>query len=379
MKFLQLDHDVCGKLLPGLADRLADVPFDELESPASPAIALFKEYGGTNLLIPRAYGGVGASALDAVRVIRALGSLAPSLAVATAMHHFSVGMLFAVGPLYESSTSIRASVLDVVAKNRSLIASGYAEGRSGHGILSPTVEARETPGGYLVSGSKKPCSLSRSMDLLTASVALPGPEGESEMGLLVLPADTPGISVHDFWSTFPLAAAESHEVRLTDVFAGPEHILRAPANAAEKLDELNEAGVIWFQMIVAASYTGVASALVDLVLNRRRGSADERARLCLLIESAASLVEGIARRIMDDDLGNDCAAASLFTRFSVQDIITRVVSQAVEMLGGMAFITSPKVASLASAAQAVVFHPPSRASMSEAVVDYYAGKPLFFS
>ncbi|WP_055701150.1 acyl-CoA dehydrogenase family protein [Streptomyces silaceus] len=379
MKFLQLDYGVCEKLLPGLIGRLSDIPFEQLECPESPAIALFKEYGGTNLLIPREHGGIGASALEAVRVIRALASLAPSLAVATAMHHFSVGMLFSVGPFYESSTDIRTSVLDVVAKNRSLIASGYAEGRSGHGILTPTVEARATAGGYLVSGSKKPCSLSRSMDLLTASVALRGDDGGAEMGLLVLPADTPGISVHDFWSTFPLVGAESHEVRLTDVFAGAEHILRAPTNAAEKLDELNEAGVIWFQMIVAASYTGVASALVDLVLRKERGSAGERARLCLLIDSAASLVEGVARRIMDDDLGNDCAAASLFTRFSVQDIITRAVGQAVEMLGGIAFITSPKIACLASAAQAVVFHPPSRMSMGEAVVDYFGGKPLFFS
>lgn len=379
MKFLQLDYDVCEKLLPGLAGRLSDLPFEQLESPQSPAIALFKDYGGTNLLIPREHGGIGASALDSVRVIRALASLAPSLAVATAMHHFSVGMLFSVGPYYASGTGIRASVLDVVAKNRSLIASGYAEGRSGHGILTPTVEARETAGGYLISGSKKPCSLSRSMDLLTASVALRGADGGTEMGLLVLPADTPGISVHDFWSTFPLVGAESHEVRLTDVFAGAEHVLRAPANADERLDELNEAGVIWFQMIVAASYTGVASALVDLVLRHERGSTDERARLCLLIDSAASLVDGVARRIMDDDLGNDCAAASLFTRYSVQDIITRTVGQAVEMLGGMAFITSPKIAYLASAAQAVVFHPPSRMSMSEAVVDYFAGKPLFFA
>ncbi|MFI7317097.1 acyl-CoA dehydrogenase [Streptomyces venezuelae] len=379
MKFLQLDYDVCEKLLPGLAGRLSDLPFEQLESPRSPAIALFKDYGGTNLLIPREHGGIGASALDSVRVIRALASLAPSLAVATAMHHFSVGMLFSVGPYYASGTGIRASVLDVVAKNRSLIASGYAEGRSGHGILTPTVEARETAGGYLISGSKKPCSLSRSMDLLTASVALRGADGGTEMGLLVLPADTPGISVHDFWSTFPLVGAESHEVRLTDVFAATEHVLRAPANAAERLDELNEAGVIWFQMIVAASYTGVASALVDLVLRNERGSADERARLCLLIDSAASLVDGVARRIMDDDLGNDCAAASLFTRYSVQSILTRTVGQAVEMLGGMAFITSPKVAYLASAAQAVVFHPPSRMSMSAAVVDYFAGKPLFFA
>lgn len=379
MKFLQRDREVCERLLPGLADRLADVPFDRLECPESPAIALFKQHGGGNLLVPRSHGGIGACALDAVRVIRALASLAPSLAVASAMHHFSVGMLFAVGPLYESNTSLHTSVLDTVAENRSLIASGFAEGRSGHGILSPTVAAREASGGYRVTGSKKPCSLSRSMDLLTASVALRGNDGAPEMGLLVLPADTPGISVHDFWSTFPLVAAESHEVRLDDVWVAAEHILRTPPNAAEKLDELNEAGVIWFQMIVAASYTGVASALVDLVLRDRRGSAADRARLCLLIESAAYLVEGVARRIMDGDLGNDCAAASLFTRFSVQDIITRAVGQAVEMLGGMAFIGSPKIAYLATAAQAVVFHPPSRMSMSEAVDDYYAGKPLYFS
>ncbi|MER5360819.1 acyl-CoA dehydrogenase family protein [Streptomyces sp. NPDC002785] len=379
MKFLENDLAACESLLPGLACRLADVPFGELESPESPAIALFKDHGGTNLLVPSAYNGIGASPLEAVRVVRALGALAPSLAVATAMHHFSVGMLYSLGPLYGGTTKIQKSVLDVIAKNRSLIASGFAEGRSGHGILSPTVEARETSGGYLITGSKKPCSLSRSMDLLTASVGVRGDNGTTEMALLVLPADTPGISVHDFWSTFPLVAAESDEIRLDDVFVTHEDFLQPPPSAAEKLDELNEAGVIWFQMIIAASYTGVASALVDLVLQKQRGSAAERAHLCLLIETAAFLVEGIARRIMDGDLGNDCAAASLFTRFSVQDLITRAVGTAVEMLGGMAYISSPKIAYLASAAQAIVFHPPSRMSMGEAIANYYTGKPLFFS
>ncbi|MFJ5829529.1 acyl-CoA dehydrogenase family protein [Streptomyces sp. NPDC093089] len=379
MKFLRPDLDACERLLPGLADRLAEVPFAEMEAPGSPAIRLFRDHGGPNLLVPRAYGGIGADALDAVRVVRALASLAPSLAVATAMHHFSVGMLYSVGPLYADTTDIERAVLHEVARNRSLIASGYAEGRSGHGILTPTVQARPVPGGYLVSGSKKPCSLSRSMDLLTASVSLRGPDGVAEMGLLVLPADTPGVSVRDFWSTFPLVGAESHEVVLDNVFVAEQHLLRTPPGAAERLDQLNEAGVIWFQMIIAAAYTGIASALVDRVLRAGRGSAAERAALCLRIETAGFLVEGLARRIMDDDLGNDCAAASLFTRFSVQDLITKVVGQAVEMLGGMAYIASPTVAYLACAAQAIVFHPPSRSSMSGAVDDYYAGKPLFFS
>ncbi|MFD3651830.1 acyl-CoA dehydrogenase [Streptomyces sp. NPDC058620] len=379
MKFLHHDLAACERLLPGLAGRLGDVPFDELESAESPALALFKQYGGPNLLIPGEYDGIGASALDAVRVVRALGSLAPSLAVATAMHHFSVGMLYSLSPLYGDDSKLRKTVLDVMAEKRSLLASGFAEGRSGRGILSPAVQARETSGGYLVSGSKKPCSLSRSMDLLTASVGVSGRDGSPEMALLVLPADTPGISIHPFWSTFPLVAAESHEVRLEDVFVTDEDLLRAPPSAAEKLDELNETGVIWFQMIIAAAYTGVASSLVARALEERRGTAGERAQLCLLVETAASLVEGLARRIMDGDLGNDCAAASLFTRYSVQDLLTRVVGMAVETLGGMAYIRSPEIAYLASAAQALVFHPPSRSSMSEAIDAYYAGKPLFFS
>ncbi|MEU8543832.1 acyl-CoA dehydrogenase family protein [Streptomyces sp. NPDC048717] len=379
MKFLQTDLDTCERLLPGLIDRLTEVPFETLESADSPAIGLFRDHGGTNLLVPRAYGGLGADALDAVRVVRAIGSVAPSLAVATAMHHFSVGMLYSIGPLYAETTDIERTVLETVARDHSLIASGYAEGRTGRGILSPTVEARPVPGGYRVSGSKKPCSLSRSMDLLTASVSLRNPDGTTEMGLLVLPAGTPGISVRDFWATYPLAGAESHEVVLDDVFVEEQHLLRTPPSAAEKLDQLNEAGVIWFQMIVAASYTGMAGALVDRVLSAERGSAAERAELCLLVQSAESMVDGLARRIMDGDLGNDCAAASLFTRFSVQNVIVQVVGRAVELLGGMAFISSPAVAILAAASQAIVFHPPSRSSMSQAVVDHCLGKPLFFS
>jgi alkylation response protein AidB-like acyl-CoA dehydrogenase len=376
MQFMEADRGLCDKLMPGLLAQLAEIPLAELESEHSPAIEMFRESGGTNLLVPASYGGLDASALDAARVIRALGAAAPSMTVATMMHHFSLGTLFAVAETIIQDSALEELLLSRVVEERMLVASGFAEGRTEQGIFAPTMEAQPVDGGFLISGSKKPCSLSRSMNLLTASVALPMPDGTTGLGLLMLPADTPGVSVHPFWSTFSLAGAESHEVRLTDVLVSPEHIIQPNPALAKQMDQLTTVGLIWFQMSVCATYTGIASALVEKVLERSRGSVTDRAALAVRIESAAALTEGIARRIMDDEVDNDALAAALVTRFAVQDAISDTVNRAVELLGGMAYIGSSDVSYLAAASHAIAFHPPSRTSMAGGLVDYYAGYPV---
>jgi alkylation response protein AidB-like acyl-CoA dehydrogenase len=376
MQFLEADRNLCDKLLPGLRQQLAEIPLSELESEDSPAIEMFRAHGGTNLLVPASYGGLDANALDAARVVRALGAVAPSMTVATMMHHFSLGTLFAVAETISEDSGLEEILLGRVVGERMLVASGFAEGRTGQGILTPTMEAQPVDGGFLINGSKKPCSLSRSMNLLTASVAMPMPDGGAGMGLLMLPADTPGVSIHPFWSTFSLAGAESHEVRLTDVFVSPEHIIAPNPEVAQQLDRLTTVGLIWFQMFVCATYTGMASALVEKVLERCRGSVTDRAALAVRIETAAALTEGIARRLMDDDVDNDALAAALVSRFAVQEAIYTSVNAAVEALGGMAYISSSDVAYLAAAAHAIAFHPPSRASMAGSLIDYYSGYPV---
>lgn len=376
MPFLEVDRAVCDKLLPGLRQQLADLPLAELEAEKSPAIEIFRAHGGTNLLVPESYGGLDASALDAARVIRALAAQAPSMTVATMMHHFSLGTLFAVAELLGGGSDLEEILLKRVVEERLLVASGFAEGVPGQGILTPTMRAEEVPGGYLVNGAKKPCSLSKSMDLLTASVAVPQPDGTTEMGLLMLPADTPGVSVHPFWSTFALSGAESNEVRLTDVLVTPEQIIAPAPELAGAMTELTTVGLIWFQMTVCAAYTGIASALVEQVLDRAKGSVTDRAALAVRIESAAALTEGLARRITDGETDNDTLASALVTRFAVQDTITATVGQAVEMLGGMAYIGSSDVAYLAAASHCIAFHPPSRSSAAGGLLDYYQGYPM---
>lgn len=376
MRFMQVDHETFDSLLPGLRAKLSEIPLSELEIEGGPGIELFRGHGGSNLLVPRAYGGLDADPLQAARVVRVLGSLSPSLAVATAMHHFSIGTLFGITESFARGSALDDLLLKRVAEERMLVASGFAEGRSGQGILSPAMEATPVEGGYLLNGSKKPCSLSVSMDLLTASVGMRQPDGSVEMGFLLLPAKTPGISVHPFWKNPVLAGAESNEVRLTDVFVTDRQILQPPAELAEELSELQEVGLTWFQMIVCAAYTGVVSALVRQVLERSRGSDSDRAAVLTRVETAAALTEGMARRIRDEDLGNDGLAAALVTRFAVQRLLADTVRDAVELLGGMAYVSSSDVSYLAAAAHAIAFHPPSRTSTTDGLLDYYAGRPL---
>src|SRR6476469_3092842 len=96
MRSLDSARESCERYHPGLAEALAQIPFAEREEPGSPVIDLFRKHGGAGLLVPTAHGGHGAGPVDAVRVMRAVGSYSPSLAAAVTMHHFTVAMLFAL-------------------------------------------------------------------------------------------------------------------------------------------------------------------------------------------------------------------------------------------------------------------------------------------
>ncbi|WP_406840597.1 acyl-CoA dehydrogenase family protein [Streptomyces sp. AHU1] len=378
MHSLDAARSTCEAFLPGLLGRLDDIPLTELEQPGSPAIDLFRSHSGPGLVIPKTYAGAGASPLQALEATRALAASAPSLAVATTMHHFSVATLFTLADSLQSS-GVEWALLEGISSQNLLVASGFAEGRPGSGILSPTMTARAADGGYTINGAKKPCSLSRSMDLLTASVALPREDGGSDMAVLLVPRAAEGITVRPFWSSWALAGAESDEVRLTDVFVDEQQLMRTELGDAGELDELQTVGFIWFALLISASYVGIASALVERVVARGRGSDSDRARLVARLESAMLLLEGTARMIMDGETGNVALGKALLARFGCQDALGETVRQAVEALGGMAFIESSDVAYLAASSHGLSFHPPSRSSFVGPFLEHVEGRPLRLS
>jgi alkylation response protein AidB-like acyl-CoA dehydrogenase len=374
MRFLERERAALATLLPGLDESLRAVPLMTLEGPKSPGIGLFREAGGPGLLAPTALQGRGATALETLRVQRALGSRSPSLAVATTMHHFSMATL--VG-LSDSGEGLEWMLVQGVASENQLMASGFAEGRSGTGILSPSMSATVTPEGVRITGVKRPCSLARSMDLLTASVMVPCEEGEGEeLAVALVPAESEGLSVSGFWSSTFLAGAESDQVTLDNVLVPPELLVRTASPAGARLDAVQTAGLVWFELLMTGSYLGAASALVERVLLNDRVPDAERVRLLVEIEGATAAVEGLARRVDADAPDESALADSLYARYTVQDALARIVPRSVELLGGLNFMTSDEVGYLAACANGLALHPPSRSRMTGPLSAYLAGEPL---
>ncbi|MEU0353069.1 acyl-CoA dehydrogenase family protein [Streptomyces sp. NPDC006237] len=374
-RYLERERQHLNDLLPGLDEALAGTALTELEQPDSPALEMFRAAGGPGLLVPAEHGGKGVDLLGAVRVQRAVGSRSPSLAIATTMHHFSVASLVETAA---ASDGMEWMLLSAIAQDNLLLASGFAEGNTGQGILTPTLTARVEGDKIWLSGTKKPCSLARSMNLLTASVALPEPDGSTRLAVALVPADAPGVSVRPFWSSPVLAGAESDEVVLEDVEVPADLVVRTDVTDDGRLDHLQTAGFVWFETLMTASYLGVVSALVERVLAAPKIDTSVKAEAATNVHGAVLALDGLARTAATE-LDENVLADALVCRYTAQRTIAHVADLCVEALGGMAFISSGDIAYLNSACRALAFHPPSRTRMTAALTDHFTGNPLRIS
>jgi alkylation response protein AidB-like acyl-CoA dehydrogenase len=375
MTLLRAERDTLDSYIPGLDKYLSEIPLLELERPGNGALAKFRELGGPALLVPAEYEGKGACLLDAVRIQRAVGSRSPSLAVATTMHHFSVASLV---ELTTAGNGFEWAMLMAIAENSWLLSSGFAEGKPGQHILTPTMRGVPADGGITVSGVKKPCSLTWSMNLMSASVAVADPDpnstGTDRLAVVLIPADSAGIERAPFWQTIALAAAESDQVTLTDVFV-PEALVFYPQDG-ESMDPIQARGFVWFELLVSASYLGAATNLAERAVARGRGSDEDRAGLAIELEAVAAALEQVAAFAATTDDNDALLARALYARFATERAIERVVMSAAATLGGMSFIESPEIAYLLGATRALAFHPPSRAAAAGPIARYLAGGPL---
>lgn len=375
LPFLRCERETLEHFIPGLDAKLMAFSLAELERPGNPAIAIFKELRGPNLLIPKKYGGLGATAVEGVRVLRAIASRSPSLGIVCTMHNFSMCTLVEytdVGGAYGEE------LLSSLAEYAMLVASGFAEGRTGARPLQMTMQARRGPGGvWIISGCKKPCTLSSSMDFLSAGVTVREDNGDLHRAVALIAADTPGIERRPFWKNTVLGGAESDEIILHNV-AIPEDFLFF-SESAEALDPVETFGYLWLQLTLSVSYLGMGSALVERVLQAQKGDPGERMAVVIELESAMAALESMARELMAGSPAEALLPRMLCVRFAVQAALERTAMRCAELLGGMAFIGSTDVSYLLAAARAMAFHPPGRLYAASALDAYLRGAPLDLS
>jgi alkylation response protein AidB-like acyl-CoA dehydrogenase len=266
-------------------------------------------------------------------------------------------------------------MLMAIAENSWLLSSGFAEGRPGQHILTPAMRGVPADGGITVSGTKKPCSLTWSMNLMSASVAVTDPAtGTGRLAIVLIPADSPGIERTPFWRSTALAAAESDQVTLTGVFV-PDALIFYPEDG-DQMDPIQARGFAWFELLVSASYLGAATSLAERAITGGRGTDQDRAGLAIDLETTAAALEQVAATAATTADNDALLARALYARFATERAIERTVMPAAAALGGMAFIESPEIAYLLGATRALAYHPPSRTAAAGPIARYLTGGPL---
>ncbi|MFT4085900.1 MAG: acyl-CoA dehydrogenase family protein [Gordonia sp. (in: high G+C Gram-positive bacteria)] len=355
------------ELLPALHTALAELGTEELEIPDGRALKTFKTAGGPMLLIPGAFGGLGAGALAACRVQRALGASSPSLAIGTTMHHFSVASLVQAIAAGQSSQNL---LLEAVAHGNLLLASAFAEGRPGGSVVRPAVRLSTDDQGYRLDGVKKPCSLSYSMDLITVSAIEETPDGE-ELVVIAVDARSQGVSAEKFWTSPILAASESHAVRFDGVRVGAAQMVRVGAPGDAATDDVQRAGFAWFTLLMIASYLGVLSRLVDAAVlvdqqpsNRRLSLASQYWNLVRSLETLAVELDGC------EELPDDVLTAQLLAlRITVEVEAQKIAAEAATMIGGRALAGGdPSLNIHHPALQCLAFHPPRACESTDSII-----------
>ena len=369
MNILSRERAELDRALPGFDSWLAELGTTAAEDPQSGVLAAFRAAGGGNLLIPAKSGGGNLDCLAGARVQRAIGSRAPSLAVASTMHHYKVAWLA------EVLDDPQPEVLRRIVTERHLVASCGAEGSSGRQLFAPGIEVTAADGGLRVSGTKRPCSLVRSMGLL--SLLTPGPAGSPYAGQLLIvlaSAAAEGVGWEPLWGNRALRAAETDAVVLDDVFVPDDMIipLGDPARSTPRISSI----MIWFLPLITAAYLGVATGQVEQLFRRDRGSPADRVAALGPLETASAAVEALAREVDTEQHSDDLLGRLLMVRYTAQRAIAEATDRVLELMGGMSFVTGGDGVELLAASRALAFHPPAEGAMPERMDTWLKGGEL---
>ncbi|MCW2930825.1 MAG: Acyl-CoA dehydrogenase type 2 protein [Actinomycetia bacterium] len=212
------------------------------------------EAGLLSATVARHHGGPGAGLADTARILRALGTGDPSVALITAMTLFNHAMQ-ADEPTWPADVYGSA-----VAESRDrpvLINALRVEpelGTPARGGLPATIARRTAGGGWAVTGRK---TFSTGAEGLTWMVVWARTEdAEPMVGGFLVRADGPGIAIERTWDHLGLRASRSDDVIFTDAPAAGTTGLGAPGYGISGGPVFGA----WNALGLSALYLGVAHA-----------------------------------------------------------------------------------------------------------------------
>lgn len=364
-----------GARLVAIAERLAD----DLREPAAAhdrdgtyphgGIAALLDAGWFAASIPEELGGLGvASVHDQVVASSRLARGDASLAIGANMHlavlanHVRRHAL-AVERGDDERAAAVAAILAAIARDGVVMATAISE--PGQDITRPATTATRSPGGWRVDGRKVFCTMSPAATLFVVAVAI---AGEERYAYAQIPADAPGIVLHDDWDALGMRASGSQSVSFDGVELPAAAVTGGFAAGAAVPYMARNLPAGLFHAAASLGVAEEADALVRAAL-RRRGADDPRTRM-LVAENAVDLAaaRGVlarAARLQDaaplDPDGDEVVvlfAEAQAAKTAVNSAAMRVADRALACSGGAGYLSGHPLSRAVRDARAGMFmHP----------------------
>jgi L-evernosamine nitrososynthase len=244
--------------------------------------------------------------------------------------------------------------LEQVSRDGVVMAAAISE--PNQDLTRPTTIARRTADGWAVDGRKIFCTMSPAATLLYTAVTFADDAGAERYGYAQIPADAPGVRMHDDWDALGMRASGSQTVSFEDVRL-PAEALRGGFPAGRLTGDWMERNLNAGAFHGSAS-VGIAEAAHDVALEglARRGGPHPPRTETLAAENA---IELSAIRAVFDRVGAlldehhlrsaredppDADMAALFAEVQsaktfVNEAAVRVVDRALALSGGAGYMS----------------------------------------
>lgn len=363
-------------------DRDNSFPFENIKA--------LKESGYTTLLVPPQHGGLGGDLLDFVLCQERLAQGCGPTALAINMHLFGIGAM--VERAAAQARPEQTLFLELVGRQRNIIGGGLSEPEGGGdwGLFATT--ARRDGEAYVLNGRKAFTSLSPVVDFFMVMATIEGDDGPLSSATFAVGRAAAGLELVETWDAMGMRATASHDLILRDV--------RVPAAAMADPRPVGPLGTeaislfAWFELSIAAVYTGVAIAAMNFTRDFARrykpftlqrpishlpGVQFAMADAETLLAQSRALYLSIARDYMErrDALsGEEALARLIMAKYAATNNAIRVVDYCMEIAGAHGFVRRNPLERLFRDVRAGVNHPLSNARVREFIGKTALGVPL---
>lgn len=329
--------------------------------------------GYAALAVPAEHQGAGCTLLELAAVQRQLGRASGSLAIAANMHTFTIGV---IKEHWRREHDLSWILLEAVAESGSLVASAFAEPGGTLSVLDARMVAVPDGKGYRVTGSKFPCSLVTTARLVCLNARV---EGSDTIIVGLTSADAPEVARDPTWPSIGMTGSDTGRLDFDDLFIDERLVFYERRDDAA--DGIATAGIVWFSVLVAATYHGCLSALVyaigDGSWHRDAGSRAALGRALRALVGLGAQCRSLATEWEAGTLAGESAlAAALALRADLVERRNQVLANVVPVVGSRAYRVDDPIGQLVLDCLALDHHPPRAPHCDASLGGTVAGRPV---